>query len=567
MASLTHHDITILFVSLGILLASARILGEIARLFQQPAVLGEIIAGILLGPTVFGSVFPNLHETLFPGEGAVLVALQGFTAIAIALFLMVAGMEVDLSTAWRQGKTASVVAFLGIVVPFTLGFVTTWFMEDLFSNGSKHPHLILSLFIATAMSISALPVIARILMDLNIYRTDLGMFVISAAILNDLAGWIIFGVLLGLIDTGGASTWTTGQVLILIVLFTGGMMTLGRGLFNRLLPWIQAHLSWPAGVLSFVMTMAFLSAAITEWIGVHAIFGAFMLGVAIGDSPHLRQRTRTTIEQFISSIFAPIFFASIGLRVNFFTNFDLQLVVVVIVIATIGKVVGCTYGAKWCGLPNREALAIGFGMNARGAMEIILGLLALEKGLIDERLFVALVVMAMVTSLSSGTLIQWILQPKAPVRFSNFLAASRFQPALKGMNREQVVRELASLAAGSASLDATVIGDKAWEREQVMSTGLENGLAVPHARLPDLKQPIVALGLSEDGVDFDSFDGQPTRLVFLILTPQKDNGSQLEILADISRTFQDPKMVAAVFQSRNYTEFLAIIRSHEDERG
>ncbi|MCC6733452.1 MAG: cation:proton antiporter, partial [Candidatus Omnitrophica bacterium] len=233
MASLTHHDITILFVSLGILLASARILGEIARLFQQPAVLGEIIAGILLGPTVFGFVFPNLHETLFPDEGAVLIALQGFTAIAIALFLMVAGMEVDLSTAWRQGKTASVVAFLGIVVPFTLGFVTTWFMEDLFSNGSKHPHLILSLFIATAMSISALPVIARILMDLNIYRTDLGMFVISAAILNDLAGWIIFGVLLGLIDTGGASTWTTGQVLILIVLFTGGMMTLGRGLFNR----------------------------------------------------------------------------------------------------------------------------------------------------------------------------------------------------------------------------------------------------------------------------------------------------------------------------------------------
>lgn len=563
MASLTHHDITILFLLLGILLASARLLGELARVFQQPAVLGEIIAGILLGPTVFGSCFPDLHEKLFPQEGAVLVALQGFTIIAIALFLMVAGMEVDLSSAWRQGKTASVVALLGIVVPFIFGFLCAWFMEDLFTTDSNHPHLILSLFIATAMSISALPVIARILMDLNIYRTDLGMVVISAAILNDLVGWIFFGVLLGLIDKGGNSSWSTGQVLVLILLFVVGIMTLGRWLFNRILPWIQAHLSWPSGVLSFVMTMAFLSAAVTEWIGVHAIFGAFMLGVAIGDSPHLRQRSRTTIEQFVSSIFAPIFFASIGLRVNFFTNFDLLLFIVIMVVGTLGKVIGCGFGARWCGVPVREALAIGFGMNARGAMEIILGLLALQMGLIDERLFVSLVVLALMTSLTSGTVIQWILQPKVPVRFSNYLAASRFQQSLQGITREQVVRELASLVAKGTSLDANQVGDMVWEREQVMSTGLENGLAVPHARLPDLKQPIVALGLSEDGVDFDSFDGQPTRLVFLILTPKHDNGSQLEILADISRTFQESKLVSAVLQTRNYTEFLAVINSQE----
>ena len=567
MRSLSHHEVMVLFLSLGILLASARILGEIARKLQQPAVLGEIIAGIILGPTVLGTLFPDCHALLFPSEGGVKIALDGLTTVAIALFLMVAGMEVDLSTAWRQGKAALVVGVLGIIIPFSLGFSCAWFFNGLLGRGSDQDELVFSLFFATAMSISALPVIARILMDLNLYRTDLGMVIISAAILNDLAGWNIFGLVLGMIDSHAGNSHNTTLTILLTITFTVAMLSVGRWFFNNALPWFQAHTSWPGGVLGFVLTVSLLSAATTEWIGVHAIFGAFMCGVAVGDSPHLRQRTRTTIEQFVSFIFAPIFFASIGLRVNFFTNFDLALTVSVIVIATVGKVVGCSLGAKWCGLPNREALAVGIGMNARGAMEIILGLLALQRGLIDERVFVALVVMALVTSLTSGALIQRILARKVPAKFTDFLSSSRFQPKVSALTREEVVRELAGLAAKGTGLDPQLIGDKVWEREQVMSTGLERGLAVPHARLPDLKAPVLAVGLSPNGVDFDSFDGQPTQLIFLILTPTKDNGAQLEILADISRTFQDPSLVAAATQVKSYTEFLAVVKSHGPETG
>jgi mannitol/fructose-specific phosphotransferase system IIA component (Ntr-type) len=169
--------------------------------------------------------------------------------------------------------------------------------------------------------------------------------------------------------------------------------------------------------------------------------------------------------------------------------------------------------------------------------------------------------------LTSGTLIQRILARKVPARFTDFLSSSRFQPRVAALTREEVVRELAGLASKGTGLDPKQVADQVWEREQVMSTGLERGLAVPHARLLGLKAPVLAVGMSQSGVDFDSFDGQPTQLIFLILTPTKDNGAQLEILADISRTFQDAALVASATQAKSYTEFLALVRSQGPETG
>jgi Kef-type K+ transport system membrane component KefB len=161
------------------------------------------------------------------------------------------------------------------------------------------------------------------------------------------------------------------------------------------------------------MAFCFLLAAFTEWLGIHAIFGAFLFGVALGDSDHLSEKAKEIIHQFINNIFAPLFLVSIGLKINFFTNFDFWLVLVIIIISFAGKIVGSGYGALRSGYPLKEAMAVGFGMNARGAMEIILGLIALENGLIDEKLFVALVVMALVTSMTSGPLMKWALRKKA----------------------------------------------------------------------------------------------------------------------------------------------------------
>lgn len=236
------------------------------------------------------------------------------------------------------------------------------------------------------------------------------MLVISSAMINDLIGWLIFSVVLGMIGKEqNMSLWNT---ILLTTGFTVIMLTVGRGLINRGLPWVNKKLAWPGGLLSLALALCFLAAAFTEYIGIHGVFGAFIVGVALGDSEHMSERAKEIIHQFINNIFAPLFFVSIGLKVNFLANFDWQLTLVIIVIAFAGKIIGSGWGTRLGGFTWRESLAAAFGMNARGAMEIILGLVALENGLINEKVFVSLVIMALVTSMSSGPLMKWMLRIK-----------------------------------------------------------------------------------------------------------------------------------------------------------
>ena len=562
---LNPSEVAVMFVSLGVLLATARLLGEIARKLNQASVLGELAAGILLGPTILGGIWPSLGASLFPQDGALAVALHGLTTVAIAMFLLVAGMEVDLSSIWRLGRAALTVSVLGIVLPFSLGFLAAGISPDGMGREGEVPSLVYALFLATAMSISALPVIAKTLMDLGIYRSDLGMVVIASAVCDDLTGWLMFALILGM--SGAAAdhhglpiAWTVAATLG----FTAFILTIGRWLIHRTLPWIQAHTSWPGGVLGFALTLGLLGAAFTQWIGVHAVFGAFLVGVAIGDSSHLREQTRTIIHQFVSFIFAPLFFASIGLKLNFAEYFDGRLTVIVIVIACAGKIIGCGLGARWGGIARREAWAIGVAMNARGAMEIIVGLLGLQSGLIGRTMFVSLVTMAMATSLMSGPLMRKILRLKKPRRLSDFLGAKGFVGNLRGESREAAIEVLSQAACAGLRLKPDEIASAVLARESQGPTGLGDRIAVPHARLDSLDKPVVAVGLSRHGIDFDAPDGLPAQLIFLILTPRDDDGVQVEILADIARTFRYEELRQKVVEVGTYTEFLAMIRTQSD---
>jgi Kef-type K+ transport system membrane component KefB len=215
-------------------------------------------------------------------------------------------------------------------------------------------------------------------------------------------------VILGMMNTAHdpyAFIYTLGFTLLFAVI----MLTAGRLIINRSLPWAQRNLSWPGGVLALSLGFAFLGAAFTEKIGIHAIFGAFIVGIAIGDSVHLNEKTREIIHQFVTNIFAPLFFVSIGFKLDFVKSFDPQIVSVVLLLAIVCKLLGAGLGALWGGLNWRESLAVGFGMNARGAMEIVLGLLALQAGLISQTLFVALVVMAVFTSVMAGPMLQYFI--------------------------------------------------------------------------------------------------------------------------------------------------------------
>ncbi|MCU0434779.1 MAG: cation:proton antiporter [Bacteroidia bacterium] len=408
MAKLTHSDLITLLLAISTMLILSRILAEFGKRWKLPVVMGELLVGILLGPTILGTFAPEISTLLFPlkTNANVSIALDGIFSLSVIMLLFVAGMEVQLTTVLRQGRAAISTGLGSMILPFATGFGLAWYFPQWFDcePGSQN-HFLFALFMGTAMSISALPVIARILMDMNLFRTSIGMIIIASAMFNDLVGWLIFSFILSVGGMGG-DKGDVGYTILYILAFGAFMLFIGRRIIDRVLPWIQTRLSWPGGVLSMCLGLCLLCAAFTESIHIHAILGSFIAGIAIGDSVHLREQAREIIHQFVTNFFAPLFFVSIGLKVNFIEHFDLFIVSVVLIVAFVGKVLGAGIGARLGGLSRRNAIAVGFGLNARGAMEIILGTLAFEAGLITQPVFVALVVMALITSIASGPLMR-----------------------------------------------------------------------------------------------------------------------------------------------------------------
>ncbi|MEZ6192979.1 MAG: cation:proton antiporter [Phycisphaerales bacterium] len=625
-ANISAEDVTRLLIALAVLLGLARVLGEVARKLKQPAVLGEILAGVLLGATVLGNpallgpdgINVKLYHWVFPeymlneageqvqavvvppehvteisdGESRVdaplltlsepkpvpetgFISTTMFLHLSAIFLLLVAGLEVDLSIVWKQGKAALLISATGMVIPFVLGFGLAYALPGVIGYEASSGLLLpFSLFVGIAMSITALPVIAKILMDLNMFRSDMGMLIMSSAMVNDLLGWIGFAMVLAMIsgagvEAGHAAAGGSGLLMTigLTLLFVAGMLTIGRWLAHKSLPFIQAHTTWPGGVLSFVMVVALFCSAITESIGIHSIFGAFIAGVAIGDSKHLREKTREMISQFITNIFAPIFFAGIGLRVNFLAHFDLLAVALVLTVAILGKVIGCYYGGKWAGLSKRESWAVGFGMSARGAMEIILGQLAMAHGLITEKLFVAIVVMAIATSMLAGPAMQSAMGRTQRRRLADFISEKSFAGQLNATDRRTAIGELAQTAAKATGIGADEIDEAVWQREQIVSTGLPNALAVPHGRLKKLKHPVVVVGQSNSGVDFDSPDGSLAEIVCLLLTPAHQPESQLEMLRAVAEAFHSESVRRDCLAAATLTEFKAALATSAEIQG
>ena len=561
-AGFEHGDMIIFFLSLAVLIGGARILGELAEKFRQPSILGELMTGIILGPSILGVLAPTLQSTLFPGSGPVYIGLQFMSSLAIALFLLLAGMEIDLRSVFRQGKKALAVSFGGMIIPFALGLAVAIAAPHLIGQLEVENKTAFALFFATALSISALPVIARILMDLKLIKSHMGVTVLTAAIVNDLLGWLIFAMVLGMIGASGAPHGIA-FTLTATVLFAGFMFTVGTKIIEKIFPWIQAHLSWPAGTLNFIIVGGLLCAAFTEWVGIHAIFGTFIFGVAVGQCPHIREKTLHTLESFISFIITPIFFATIGLQVNFFTSFDFGVVMMVLAIGTIGKVGGSWLGGKVAGMNHSESLAIGWAMNARGVMEIILGLIAFQAGLISESLFVALVVLALLTSMTSGALVQKILKRRVPLNLVGLLKKDHMKLELENTDQFQVIHELCSVAATRLSMDEPEISDLVIEREKLDSTGLENGVAIPHCHIEGLKEPKVFLGISKGGVNFHSFDQSLSKVILLIITPKDDPQGQLEIISQVASFFNNPERTQKLIDCKSAAEIIAYVKSEQ----
>ncbi|HVX28338.1 MAG TPA: cation:proton antiporter [Parafilimonas sp.] len=405
-SKLSSAEVLNFLIIVSLILISARILGEICRRYNQSVVIGEILAGIILGPSLLGSIFPNLFHEIFTSQPRSYAAFDGLANIGIILLMFIAGFEVDIKQIKKQGKQAAYTSIMGLVFPFAIGFAAVYFFyHNLFNSPIKNP-TIPAMFFGTALSITALSVIAKILMDMEMLRSKLGNLILTAAMINDFLGWILFSIIIQLMKTGKQDG--SFESVGLILLYTFILLTVGRWLVDKIL--MVANKFFSIGVMiTLAVCLCLLSAVFTEYLGVRGIFGAFLMGVAIGDSKYFPERLQSILHQFVINIIAPLFFASIGLQINFVTNFNFEIVSIIVLIACFTKIIGSIIGSRMSGLNKNESYIIAFGMNSRGSQAIILGALALQAKIIDEPVFVGLVVMTVVTILMAAPLMRYYL--------------------------------------------------------------------------------------------------------------------------------------------------------------
>jgi len=532
----------IFLVQIFLLLGLARILGELFRIWKQPAITAEILAGVLLGPTIFGRFFPNLQLKIFPPDIMQQGMLETIGWLGLLFFLMEAGLKMDFSSAWRHRGKALVIAITDIVVPMTIAFTCAYFLPEkyLVDPGQR---VIFALFMATVMTISAMPITIRTLHDLNVAKTDIGFLIMSALSVNEIIGWMIFTLILGFIIHANVVISTTIIIFVLAVLFMVFCLTIGRRFADFVISKIRSYnLPEPGSSLTFICLLGLFCGAVFQKMGISALLGFFISGVVAGEARALPEKTRQVISQMVYAIFVPLFFARIGLEIDFFEHFDMFLVLFVILIGISGKFLGAWLGVTFTDLPRVNRLSVAIAHTPGGSMEIVIAIIAFKYNLISLSMLVAVVIGGVVSAIVLGPWLKYSLRRRKTISVLEFFSHRDIIPDLKALDRDNAIRELCLVASEQGSLPlADILGEVVLKREETMGTAIEEGVAIPHARLSSLVRPVVIFGRSKIGIDWDSPDGKPSQFIFLILTPQEDDDIQVQILRIIAKTMSDKK--------------------------
>ncbi|MFC4247269.1 cation:proton antiporter [Natribaculum luteum] len=403
-----------LFLMLTLLLATARVLGELTKRFGMPAVVGELTAGIVLGPTVIDSVLLVTRTVEWvEGEavGQQLAAVEVVSWLGLLMLIVLTGLETDLELIVSKARAATLVALASIVAPFAAGFAFAWYLPDRFvaTGGSR---LEFALFMAVAMSISAIPVIAKILMDMGHVRRDFGQLTLAAGMINDTVGWIMLALVAGLVRTGEVQFAATVGTLLWLVAFLGVGFTVGRRAVRWLFVWIDNTVGGEVAKLTTLMVLTLGVGSFTHALHLEAVLGAFVVGILVGQVDRFDYETEHTLEVVTMGVFAPIFFATAGLRVDLRALADpvvFGVAVGALAIAVVGKFAGSYVGARAAGLSSWEGVTIGAGLNARGAMEIVVATIGLAVDVLTIEMYSIIVMIAIVTSLMAPPMLRWTL--------------------------------------------------------------------------------------------------------------------------------------------------------------
>jgi len=385
-----------------LLLLAGRGLGELMVRLGQPAIMGQLLAGILLGPSVLGLFFPDVQKLVFPAAPEQQAMINALSQLGILMLLLLTGMETDLQLVRRVGRAAAAISATGIAVPFVLGFALGQFLPE-WILPTHMGRLIPSLFLGTALSVSSVKIVASIIREMNFLRRDIGQAIVASAIIEDTIGWIIIAITFGIAGQGRFDPRAVALQVGGIAVFLVFSFTIGRRVVFALIRWANDNFRSEFPVITMILVIMGVMAEATQLLGVHTVLGAFVAGILVGESPILTQHVEDQLRGVITALFMPVFFGLAGLTADLAIlrngNFAL-LTAGLVLIASIGKFSGAFLGSKIGVLNVRQAVAVGSAMNARGSTEVIVASIGLGMGALTQNLYTMIVTMAVVTTLA-----------------------------------------------------------------------------------------------------------------------------------------------------------------------
>jgi Kef-type K+ transport system membrane component KefB/nucleotide-binding universal stress UspA family protein len=476
-----------------VLLLVGRLMGEAMQRIGQPAVMGQLIAGILLGPSIFGAIWPEAQRVVFAASPQQQAMIDGISQLGILMLLLLTGMETELRLVNEARRAAISASSAGIVVPFACGFAVGELLPVAMLP-KPDQRIVTALFLGTALSIASVKIVAAVVREMGFMRRDVGITLIASAIIDDTVGWVIVSITLGLAVHGHVDALALGQSVLGTAIFLVASFTLGRRLVFSIIRWTNDSLVGELPVVTAILVIMGTMALTTHLIGVHTVLGAFVAGILVGESPILTRHIDEQLRGLVVALFMPIFFALAGLHADLTHLRDpalFFLTVGLILIASLGKFAGAFVGGALGGLSARESLALGCGMNARGSTEVIIASIGLSTGAFGQDLFTMIVTMAVVTTMAMPPTLRW--------------AFSRLP--MRGDERDRIEREafeatgfVTNIERLLVAVDDSANGKLAWHLAELLARSRGIPMTVLHLGRGESGQGIAgASGKNETG--------------------------------------------------------------------
>lgn len=417
-----EHTLFSVVLQLTFIIVTARIFAALFKKLGQPGVCGEMGAGLIFGPSLFGKLFPHLFQRIF--DPSVSLVFTMFSQVGLVLLLFLLGMDFEFHYLRSHGRKALLVAVSAMAVPFGFGLLLARLLFPFVAQGTSFTGF--SLFVATALSITALPILGIILVEFNLNRTEFGVIAITSAALMDVVGWIVLATVSAVVRSG-SQPWLAARMFLEVALFAVFMLLVVRPLAKR---WVRHVLQKERGqvsiaTLAIVLALIFASSLVTSWIGIFAIFGGFIMGAILFDEPEFRRLVAMRLEDFVRAFFVPIFFMYTGLRTDVGSMGGAtlwKLCLLVIAVAIVAKTVPSMIAGRVSGLSWNDSFSMGVLMNTRGLMELIVLNIGYDLGVIPKSVFFMFVVMALVTTYMAAPLLRRALAHAKPAKSLMFVA-------------------------------------------------------------------------------------------------------------------------------------------------